>query len=136
MTMGGEKYTPALQQQDLKNNETTITTPYMDPGAQFIIPLTFIVKDDQTDEEAIIRLANDYAREELGLDPVFSEDILWESTADKVMEAHFLKDAQGLSSVESQMLFTGMIESFRYNSVEKVLFYENGDKGVSIGTTG
>ncbi|WP_100400706.1 hypothetical protein [Bacillus sp. FJAT-44742] len=136
LTMGGEKYTPALQQQDLKNNETTITTPYMDPGAQFIIPLTFIVKDDQTEEEAIIHLANDYAREELGLDPVFSEDILWESTADKVMEAHFLKDAQGLSSLESQMLFTGMIESFRYNPVEKVLFYQNGHKGVSIGNYG
>ncbi|WP_158738585.1 hypothetical protein [Alteribacillus sp. YIM 98480] len=133
-----DNYVTALTENDIEQGEKAVTIPLQDVETSVIVPLTFVISENQEALEAFEELTEEYTGEDVGLDPSALQHIDWDYAEEEEspLEVEFEEDLSEASSNESEMIVRSLEESMRYLGETEVILEQNGTEGIELGNYG
>ncbi|RSL29639.1 hypothetical protein D7Z54_30090 [Salibacterium salarium] len=132
-----ENYVTSLSQEDVGDEQSTVTVPLQDEETSIIVPVSFVVSSGGDSVETFEQMNEQFNGEDIGLDPSPLRNIDWsKASEDSSLQADFRGEDPLVGSSESNTVVRSLEESLRFLEETEVTLLEEDEQGVDLGNYG
>ncbi|MDE5416100.1 hypothetical protein [Alkalihalobacterium chitinilyticum] len=133
-TMEYTNYISAIIESNLQEDQRVVTIPFLDEQAMFIVPLSFIVRDDDTVLNQISSILEEYDPSTVGLLASPLEGVTMEEVSNTTVSVNIPQVPAG--SANENMLMESIKSVIEPLGYERFNILVDGQRGVDIGSYG